>query len=414
LKRSVIWFVIFVVIVGILSFATTYITMTSGTFGKNYQVLQQQIKIFEKENSDIKVNILSMPDIPLEMYSLYLRYLKLKAPKPDVLTFDATWVPALSSFLVDLRPYFENDIKGFFFTAVGADIWKGKLLAMPWFMDTGVLYYRQDLLKKYGFTPPKTWKDLIAQAEIISKKEKIFGFVWEGAEYGGLTDVFKEFIHSYGGRLLDYNGKVVTNTSMVRKGLQVMVNMIYKYKISPLSVTSYMEENARNTFQSGNAVFMRNRLYCWPLFSTEGSVVNGKVGIEMLPTGMGDSTAQHPSILSGMQLGINKYSKHIDAAVKLVKFLLSSRQETYRFSNSGQAPSTLYHYENPEFLRKNPILRSLKSAFINAQVRTKSPFYPAISQIVFVNVHNALTKRLTVEEAVRQMTNQLINLLGQK
>ena len=61
-------------------------------------------------------------------------------------------------------------------------------------MNIGMLYYRRDLVDKYGYRrPPTTWSELEAMAARIQKgeraagKTKFWGYVWQGAAYEGLT-----------------------------------------------------------------------------------------------------------------------------------------------------------------------------------------------------------------------------------
>ena len=58
-----------------------------------------------------------------------------------------------------------------------------------------------------------------------------------------------------------------------------LVSSVHSEKISPEGVLTFQEEEARNLFQEGKAVFMRNWPYAWNLVNAEGSPVKGKVGI---------------------------------------------------------------------------------------------------------------------------------------
>src|SRR3546814_3114717 len=63
-----------------------------------------------------------------------------------------------------------------------------QLVAVPWFVDAGLLYYRRDLLEKHGKTVPKTWRDLtettraIVAAEQAAGDGDLQGFVWQGRD----------------------------------------------------------------------------------------------------------------------------------------------------------------------------------------------------------------------------------------
>ena len=93
----------------------------------------------------------------------------------------------------------------------------GKLVAMPWFGDFGILYYRTDLLRKYGYSsPPKTWAQLGVMAKKIQDGEQasnpnFYGFVYQGNAYEGLTCDGLEWLASSGGGNFIDNGKASIN-----------------------------------------------------------------------------------------------------------------------------------------------------------------------------------------------------------
>ena len=165
------------------------------------------------------------------------------------------------------------------------DRYRGKLVALPVYVDGGLLYYRKDLLKAHGFSgPPETWKELVSMSQIVQRSVRkenpdFYGFLWQGAQYEGLICNFLEFAASGNGGIRMEAGKISVNLSENRDALQFMHDLIHEYKISPLSTyTEMTEEEVRRYFQQGNALFERNWPYAWALHEAEGSAVRGKVG----------------------------------------------------------------------------------------------------------------------------------------
>lgn len=97
------------------------------------------------------------------------------------------------------------------------DRYKGKLIALPVYIDAGVLYYRKDLLRKYGYSkPPNTWDELVNCALKIQKSMRktnpnFYGFLWQGAQYEGLVCNWLEFAASNGGGIIFKDGKIRLN-----------------------------------------------------------------------------------------------------------------------------------------------------------------------------------------------------------
>ncbi len=393
----------------VFSFGVT-ITMTAGAVGKELEVLHQQIELFMKQNPDIKVEIMPMPDSATERHDLYVTYLASGERKPTVLMLDVIWPAEFAPFLEDLtadKKYFELD--KFLPGTVKSVTVGGKIVAIPWFTDAGLLYYRKDLLEKYGYNkPPRTWMELVTMAQKITKEEKgVQGFVWQGARYEGLVCDFMEYLVSFGGDVLDDAGNVIINSSAGVSALKFMVDIIHTYKISPLAVTTYMEEDARRSFQNGQFVFMRNWPYAWSLLNDpKESKVAGKVGVAPLPAGPGGKSA---ATLGGWNLGINKNATAEEkaAAKKLVKFLTSYDQQLYKAINAGQNPTMQAVYKDPKLKEAAPFMVELYGVFINAVPRPRTPKYSELSDVMQKYVHAALTRQMTPEKAIQEMAAEL-------
>jgi ABC-type glycerol-3-phosphate transport system substrate-binding protein len=84
----------------------------------------------------------------------YQADLKSGVPEADVYTIDIVWPGILADFAEDLRPSFSN-LDGLAPILVENDTVRGKLVALPYFAEVSVLYYRTDLIKKYRLGGPR-------------------------------------------------------------------------------------------------------------------------------------------------------------------------------------------------------------------------------------------------------------------
>ncbi len=388
------------------------ITMTSGGVGKELEVLREQLKMFKQLYPDIEVEVIPMPDSATERHDLYVTYFAAGEKDPDVLMLDVIWSAEFAPFLEDLTDdydYFE--LKEFLPGTIMSVTVNGRIVAIPWFTDAGLLYYRKDLLEKYGYkNPPRTWDELVEMAKKISQAEGIIGFVWQGARYEGLVCNFLEYLWSFGGEVIDEKGKVVIDSSQAVQALQFMVDLIYKHRITPEGVVTYMEEDARRVFQKGEAVFMRNWPYAWALLNSDDSPVKGKVGVAPLPLGPGGRRA---ATLGGWNLGINKFSskEEKEAAKKLIKFLTSYEQQLYKAIHSGQNPTRKAAYDDPKLKEAAPFMVELLSVFVNALPRPRTANYSELSDVIQKYVHAALTRQMTAEQAIKNIARELNFLL---
>ena len=115
------------------------------------------------------------------------------------------WPGTFAQYLVDLKKPLAADSKLEIGSLLKNDTVNGHLIAMPYQGDFGMLYYRKDLLKKYGYSkPPTTWTQLTTMAKKIQAGEQksnknFYGFVFQGSSYEGLTCNALEGVASYGG-----------------------------------------------------------------------------------------------------------------------------------------------------------------------------------------------------------------------
>lgn len=330
-----------------------------------------------------------------------------KKSDPDVMIMDVAWVGQLahSQWLEPLEPYKEIDKTAFFQSVIElADTYQDQLIALPVYVDGGMLYYRKDLLEKYGFkTPPTSWEMLLTMAVTVQQEERksnenFWGYVWQGAQYEGLVCSALEWFTSAGGGFLDDNGKSAVNSPANRKALQYMVDLIHKQKVSPPNTyTDMKEEEVRLMFQNGNALFERNWPYAYALHNSEDSAVKGKFDIAPLPAFPGGSSA---STLGGWHVGISRFSDQKPEAAQLVEYITSYEVQKELSLKLGWNPGRTAVYDDQDIIKANPHLRNLKAVFENAIPRPSVSYYSELSHIWQNSFNAALSQHLSIDEAL--------------
>jgi multiple sugar transport system substrate-binding protein len=370
---------------------------------------EELIKDFE-EKIGIKVKILRQPtDTDMRRQSL-VTPLKARKRDPDIFLMDVAWIAqfAASGWLLPLDSHIESDsfdMTRLFVSVVHqVDMYKGEVISLPVYIDCGLLYYRDDLLKKYGCLVPETWNDILECAKEIQGKERknnphFFGFVWQGAQYEGLVCNFIEFIASNRGSIIDNAGNITVNSKENIEALQFMRDLIHKYKISPPNTfTEMREEEVRTFFENGSALFERNWPYAWKLHNRQGSKVRGKVGVTLLPK---FDNGRHAASLGGWHIGISRNSDKKDEAWELLKFILSYETQKKLCLNLSWNPARVDIYGAPDVREKMPHMNVLKKAFENAVARPNFPYYTQISEVLQRYVNAAISGKLEPEEAVK-------------
>jgi len=252
------------------------------------------------------VEYIGRPADATSTLQLYLQFWGSKSGDVDVYMVDVIWQGIVAPHAVDLKKYVKDDeIKEFFPRSIENNTVNGRLVSIPWFIDAGLLYYRTDLLEKYGYkAPPKTWEELAEMARKIQDGERAAGkpdfqgFVFEGKASESVTCNAVEWIYSYlGGTVIGTDKKVTINNPNAIKALDTAKSWVGT--ISSTNITTYGEEDARNVWQAGNAAFMRNWPYAYPLGADPKSPISGKFDVTVLPKG-GDN-GKNAACLGGWQ-----------------------------------------------------------------------------------------------------------------
>lgn len=150
------------------------ITISCGAVGAERQLCEEGVAAWsEKTGNDVQV--VSTPNSATERLSLYQQLLAAQSGDVDIFQIDVVWPGMLAQHMIDLTPHMDGAESKHFQALVRNNTVDGRLVAMPWFTDAGVLYYRKDLLDKYDQPVPQTWQQLTDSAETVMAAEREAG-----------------------------------------------------------------------------------------------------------------------------------------------------------------------------------------------------------------------------------------------
>ncbi len=386
---------------------TTVIWQTENDTSGSYPAI---VDGYNKTNKDnVHVVWHNGPSDTSTLITLYDNTLRARSASFDVFNIDVVWPAQFSTqgWTLDLSSKWPaSDRANYLPGPIKSCTYNGAVVAAPMRTDLGVLYYRKDIVS----TPPTTFNELTSAAKSGLSKAKI-GYAWQGIQGEALVCDFVEVLAGYGGSVLDPTNakKVVVNSPEAVAALTEMVGWVGT--VSPVSITTYAEEACRQAFQNGDAALMRNWPYAYALGNdATKSKVAGKFDITSIPYG-GSNTTGH-SCVGGWNMAINAYSKNTDAAWSFMKYVLGSTAQKILAITGSYTPALNSVYSDSEVQTKQPLFTKLAPILQNSLPRPVSPVYTDLSNLIQVNVHQALTKQVSPAAALSSLQSQLQALVS--
>ena len=391
-----------------------YVMGGVGNQAENFKTI---VKPWE-ERTGHTVTLVPMPNSSSDQFAQYRLWLAAGTTDVDLYQTDVIWAPQLADSFVDLTDAAKDIVPQHFPSVIESQTADGKLVALPLFTDAPALYYRTDLLEKYGKEVPKTWAELTETAKLIQDGERaagqadIWGYVWQGNAYEGLTCDALEWIKSYGGgQVVEQDGTISVNNPKAVEALDMAKSWVGT--ISPEGVLAHKEEDARGVWQTGNAVFMRNWPYAFGLSGGDDSAVKGKFDVAPLPAGSAE--AGSAATLGGWNVAVSKFSTKQDLAIDLALYLASAEAQKQRSILDSQLPTVMALYDDPEIAAAVPLVPRWKEIFANAVPRPSGPTkgkYNEVSARFWSAVHDTLSGSGTAAENLELLELDLSDMQG--
>ncbi len=426
LVLSTVFVTLFVLIVFVFSPASSYDQNNTSEkviyFADNISPAIQ--KLIDKFNEEYKGKIrVQTINLSFDKFStnerkeLLARYLRSKNSRIDIFTVDVIWVPRFSRWTKKLNQYFDS---GFVKTIIPHTLrscYAGEsLVAVPFYTDIGLMFYRDDILKKLGnyeeysreLAESVTWERFAKLKQEISalpgREYKPF-YLFQADEYEGLMCSFTELLDNYGGKLTSAPDGFRLSNAAGLGAIGFLTGMINKTGLSPREVTRFKEMESYEFFFSKDAFAVRG----WPGFMSKDNryfpdSLRSVIKAAPLPHKEGSEPAY---VFGGWNLMISENSENIPESVEFIKFLLEPENQKMLYSEGRILPVIDTLYNSPGFADQFPELKFYKHLFLNGVFRPEFENYTGISDIITKNLSRAIKEGLTPAAAAEEIDKQI-------
>jgi trehalose/maltose transport system substrate-binding protein len=339
----------------------------------------------QQANGRYRVAIVDLPTNADQQRELVVRRLAAKDSDIDIVGMDVIWTAEFAQ-AGWIKPWTGENAakarKGVLTGPLKTAEYKGQLWTAPLTTNTQLLWYRKDRVDK----PPKTWDEMIAQAQKIGADGKI---QVQAARYEGLTVWFNSLDASAGGQIVNEQGDPVLGPPAVRAA-EVMKNLASSSAVDP-SLSNNREDQARLGFESGGSSFQVNYtfVYASAKKGAKSNPATKKVFENMGWAEWPRVAADKPSrvTLGGINLGIGSYSKHPALAFEAALCLVQPDNQVIAAEKGGLPPTSTKLYDDPRIKKTFPFAVLLRQTLDRGVARPVSPAYSDISLAIQKSLH---------------------------
>lgn len=330
----------------------------------------------------------------------------------DLVLIDTPWPAefAKAGIVRDITDKIPADFRsGVFDSAWTAATYQGKTYGVPWINDSKFFFYNKKMLSDAGITtPPKTWDDVLTAAKAIKAKGIVqYPLVWSWKQVEAVICDWTELAGAFGAKdFIDANGNATFNTGPGLQALKFMKQTLDEGLTNPASL-GFIEDDVNATMSAGQAAMALNWTYGYSVMNDPSkSKVANQIAVTAAP---GEGSVATSGVNGGMSIAVTKSSKHPDEALSYALWLASEQSQEMDTANAF--PMWKASFDNASVTKANPdFFAAAKVQFANLIARPIVPYYSKLSAALQVAIQNALTGKMTPEDALNGVASKLADL----
>ncbi|GAA3924402.1 ABC transporter substrate-binding protein [Actinomadura viridis] len=379
--------------------------------------MQKMVDAWNQAHPNEQARIIELPDEPNDQRQQMIQNATTKSDAYTILNLDVVWTAefAANRWVVELPRGGQGvDTAPLLPATVTTGEYRGKLYSMPLTSDSGLLFYRTDLLEKAGVAePPTTWQEMWAacdKVKALPEGKNVDCYLTEVGKTEGLTVTTAEAINSAGGTIVGPDGKPTLSTPQAKAGLDFLVNAVKDGRM-PKAALTLDGEGGRRHFQAGKLLFHRQWPYQYDLANKKdgSSKVAGRFAVAPIPGPDGPGAAN----LGGHNYAISAFAKNKASALDFIKYMADGAQQKANSLATSQAPTVASLYSDPDMTKKYPFLPTLKTAIEKAKSRPAAVKYGDVTAAIQGAVYDAVSGKTDTAAALTDLQGKLGRLTTQ-
>ncbi|TYP81210.1 extracellular solute-binding protein [Blastococcus xanthinilyticus] len=317
-----------------------------------------------------------------------VRRLAAKDASIDLMSLDPIYVPefAQAGFLADVPDdVTERVTEGVVQSAIEGATWEDELVAVPFWANTQLLWYRESVAEAAGLdmSEPVTWEQIVTAAQETGAELGV-----QGIRAESLTVWLNSLIESAGGSIITDNAtdpdtmELGLTSEAAARAAEVMT-MVAESGQAGAAFSTENESASAAEFEGENGGFQVN----WPFVyaqaqsGVEGGTLDQEVlddiGWALWPQ-VDEGTPSAPP-LGGIDLGVGAFSAHPELAFEAAECITTDDNQAYYMINEGNPASSAAVFEDPDVLEQFPMAETIRQSLEQAAPRPQTAYYNEVS-----------------------------------
>lgn len=364
----------------------------------------------EEADGSYRIETAQLPREAAAQREQLVRRLAAKDSSIDLMSLDPPFIPefAEADFLADVPDDVEQEVtEGVVESAIAGSTWNDELVAVPFWANTQLLWYRKSVAEAAGLdmSKPVTWEQLISAAE---EQDVLLGA--QGIRAEALTVWLNALIESAGGSIIEDASADPADielglTSEPAQRAAEVIQAIAEAGVAGPAFSTQNEDASADGFQSERGGFMVNWPYVWPRANTAVEAGNleqdvpDDYGWTVYPAVVEGEESRPP--YGGINIGIGAFSDNKELAFEAVRCITSEENQAEYFVTNGNPAARSAVYDDPDVLEEFPMAPVIRDSLEQAAPRPQTAYYNEVSQSLQRTYHppSSVTPGSTGEEA---------------